>query len=237
MLTPLQSVEERVYFIPPSLAEDWAAEVGIERPPQEYDTLSLGTTDIPGVMIASPAPFEILGGRVNVRGQANAEGFDFYRLQYGQGLNPTRWIQIGEDRDQPVEGGILGSWSTDGLDGLYTLQLLVVLNDGQVQTAAAPVTLDNTPPSIELIAPSAGETYSLRDDDELTISVSASDEVGIDRIDFLVDGRRIATATSAPYSTSWSFPGQTGSYEILARATDAAGNRTETDRIDIRLIP
>jgi len=237
LLTPLQSVEERVYFIPPSVAEEWAREMGIEQPPQEYDTLSSELGSTPGIEIMSPAPFEILGDDVAVRGDANTDGFDYYRLQYGQGLNPTRWVQIGDDQQRPVEGSRLGTWLTEGLNGLYTLQLLVVMNDGQVRTAALPVTLDNEPPNIELLVPSAGDVVSLGEVDALTVSVSATDEVGLERVEFFADGRRIGTSSSAPFSVAWTIPNRTGIYEIYARAYDAAGNRAESRRIQIEIVP
>jgi membrane peptidoglycan carboxypeptidase len=237
LLTPLQSVEEHVYFIPPPAAEAWAAEMGIEQPPQEYDTLSSDLAEIPGIQIMSPAPFEILGDSISVRGDANTDGFDYYRLQYGQGLNPTRWIQIGDDQQRPVDSSRLGTWLTDGLNGLYTLQLLVVLNDGQVRTAALPVTLDNESPIIELLIPLAGEVYSLDEVDELTISVSALDEVGLERVDIFADGRRIGSIRSAPFTVDWTLPNEIGEYEIFAHAYDAAGNRAESQRIQIEIVP
>ncbi|MFQ5922119.1 MAG: Ig-like domain-containing protein, partial [Anaerolineales bacterium] len=237
LLTPLQFVEERVYFIPPSVAEEWAVDSGIERPPQEYDTLSSDPAESPGVQIIAPAPFEILGDSISVRGDANTEGFDYFRLQYGQGLNPTRWIQIGADQERPVEDSRLGTWSTEGLNGLYTLQLLVVLDDGQVRTAVTPVTLDNEAPIVELLVPSAGDVFSLGTVDELTISVSAVDEVGLDRIDFFVGRRRIGTATASPFTIDWILPNRTGDYEVFARAYDAAGNRAESRRVLIEIVP
>jgi len=237
LLTPLQSVEERVYFIPPPVAEAWAAEIGIEQPPQEYDTLSSDLAETPGIQIMSPAPFEILSDSISVQGDANTDGFDYYRLQYGQGLNPTRWIQIGEDQQRPVDSNRLGTWLTEGLNGLYTLQLLVVLNDGQVRTAALPVTLDNEAPTVGLLFPLSGDAYSLEEVGELTISVSATDEVGLERVEVFADGRRIGFATSAPFTIDWTLPKDVGEYEIFARAYDAAGNRAESQRIQIDIVP
>ncbi len=237
LLTPLQFVEERVYFIPPPAAEAWAAEMGIEQPPQEYDTLSSDLGVTPGIQIVSPAPFEILGDSIEVRGDAYTDGFDYYRLQYGQGLNPTRWIQIGDDQQRPVDSNRLGTWLTEGLNGLHTLQLLVVLNDGQVRTAALPVTLDNEPPNIAMLVPSTGDVYSLGEVNVLTVSVSAMDEVGLERVEIFADGRRIGTTTSAPFTVDWSLPNEIGEYEIFARAYDAAGNRAESQRIQIEIVP
>jgi hypothetical protein len=99
------------------------------------------------------------------------------------------------------------------------------------------VTLDNEPPNIELLVPSAGEFVSLDEVDRLAISVSATDEVGLERVEFFVDGRRIGISSSAPFSVEWTIPNRTGDYEIYASAVDAAGNRAETRRIQIEIVP
>ena len=51
----------------------------------------------PGVDIASPEMFDEVSGRISVTGTAAGEDFLFYRLQYGQGLNPQSWVQIGDN--------------------------------------------------------------------------------------------------------------------------------------------
>ena len=235
LLTPLQSVEERVYFIPPPIAEEWAIATGVERPPQEYDTLATDPAESPGVRLSAPVPFKVVADNVIVRGDASAEGFEYYRLQYGQGLNPARWIQIESDQDIPVDAGRLGIWDTEGLNGLYTLQLMVVMEDGQVRTAAAPVTIDNEPPSIELLLPAEGDTFSQSSHDEISLSASALDGVELERVDFFVDGERIGSVRSTPYRLDWELPSQTQEVEIFARAYDRAGNRAESQRVVIEI--
>ena len=237
LFTPLKSVEERVFFIPPPEAEAWAEAIGLERPPEEYDTLPSEPVAAPGVQLSAPEPFAILGDEVIVRGDVYPEGFGYYRLQYGQGLNPARWIQIGEDETRAVVGGRLGSWNTAGLNGLYTLQLLVVLEDEQISTAVLPVTLDNRPPHIELVELVDGQIFRYSDALEIPLRASASDKVGVDRIEYFVDGRRVGSVTAAPFRVDWQLPGRTGEFEVYAVAYDIAGNRSETERIKIRIIP
>ncbi len=233
--TPLDLVEERVYLIPPSEAVEWARQAGIEQPPQEYDTLYEQTAFDPQVNISSPITFDILRGEVVVRGDARSESFRYYRLQYGQGLNPVRWVQIGEDETTSVTKGILGRWDTEGLSGLYTLQLVVVKTDGRIATAATHMTVDNQPPRIQLLSPEPGAEFTWPDDREVVIEVEVSDEISLAKVIFYLDNRPIDTVTSPPYSTRWSV-GQAGEHEVYVRAYDIAGNMAESERVEINIL-
>jgi hypothetical protein len=59
----------------------------------------------------------------------------------------------------------------------------------------------------------------------LTLAASASDDVGVSRVEFYVDGALKATDSSAPYQASLdSTTLADGSHTLVARAYDAAGN-------------
>jgi len=142
VFTPPQVVEKRVYMEVPPEAQAWARAANLPTPPTQYDSLQ---PPVPSaeVNISSPAMFAELKGKVGISGAAGGKDFVFYRLQYGQGLNPETWVQIGADVKDPVSGGALGEWDTSGLQGLYALQLLVVQRDGSLQTATVQVTVNN----------------------------------------------------------------------------------------------
>jgi membrane carboxypeptidase/penicillin-binding protein len=233
--TPLEFVEERVYLIPPPEALEWAHQVGIEGPPQEYDTQYEGMEVDPEVNFSSPLAFDILSGEVTLQGNARPEAFEYYRLQYGRGLNPSRWIQIGEDRSTPVRDGVLGTWDTEGLNGLYTLQLVVVQSDGKIATAATYVTIDNQPPIIQLLSPESGQEYYWPEDQEVVIEVEVSEEVSLAKVVFYVDERPIETVTFPPYSSRWQL-GLAGEHTIYVRAVDVAGNQAESERVRIKIL-
>jgi len=237
LFTPLASIEERVYFIPPPEAQEWARAIGLERPPEEFDALPSAGLASPGARILFPNAFDIVGEEIPILGEAAAEGFSYYRLQYGQGLNPTRWIQIEGDRFSQVQAGRLADWSTGGLNGLYTLQLLVILQDGQVRTAATPLTLDNQPPLIELLSPQPGLRIRLASQASLLLQAEAGDAVKLEQVEFLVNGRPVATMANAPFLFNWVLPNRTGVFEIRGRATDAAGNQAESELVTIEIIP
>ena len=59
----------------------------------------------------------------------------------------------------------------------------------------------------------------------VTITANASDNVGVTRVEFLVNGALQCTDTSAPYSCSWRTPAAPNkTFQLQARAFDQAGN-------------
>jgi membrane carboxypeptidase/penicillin-binding protein PbpC len=231
LFTPPDLIEDRVFFVPPPEAEPWARQAGIETPPTEYDTYA-PPPGRPEVSLTSPEPFALVRGRVALRGSAEGDGFDVYRLRYGEGLNPRAWVQIGEDGLRPAHVATLGTWDTQGLDGLYTLQLMVVRADGAVEAAYVPVTIDNVAPEVDLVLPAADSVFTWPETTEVLIQVEASDANGVVHVEFYVDGKRISTVIEAPWSFRWPV-GAAGRHTIQARATDAAGNIGESQSLDI----
>ncbi len=230
LFTPLDQVEEKVYLVPPPEGLDWARSAGIDQPPQEYDPVDANRPVDKQVHLSSPALFAVVGDEVQLRGSARAAGFQFYRLQYGKGLNPDQWVQIGEDQPQPTSSGVLGTWDTRGLNGLYTVQLQVVGTDGQVRTDALPLTLDNLPPHVSVISPTAGQTLTVDDQGRVVIESEASDAHHIARVAFEIDGENVASFTAPPFSFSWR-PTALGAHTLIVHAFDGVGNQSSTEEI------
>jgi hypothetical protein len=91
------------------------------------------------------------------------------------------------------------------------------------QLLMAGSTADTTPPLVTLTAPAAGSTVS----GTVTISASASDNVGVTGVQFRLDGASLgAEDTAAPYSISWNTAAASGPHALTAVARDAAGNTT-----------
>lgn len=234
LFTPPELIEERVYLSLPPEAAAWAEQTGLERPPTEYDTLYVQADD-PQVRVTAPEAFATLRGTVVVQGAAHPDELSFYRLQYGEGLNPARWVQIGDDARQPLTDGVLGRWDTRGLAGLYTLQLVAVLEDGRVRSAAVPVRIDNQPPTVRLLAPTAGQRFTWPEETAAVIQAEVEDDLGVARVEFYVGEQRVAVVTAAPFSTRWTL-GPEGLHSVWARAYDTAGNRAESERVTIRVV-
>ena len=86
---------------------------------------------------------------------------------------------------------------------------------------------DPTPPNVAITAPTSGQTVS----GTVTLTASASDNVGVIGVQFLIDGLPYGTEDmAAPYSVSLNTTLLTNAnHTVSARARDAAGNtRTAT---------
>jgi hypothetical protein len=91
--------------------------------------------------------------------------------------------------------------------------------------APTTVTGDTVAPTVAITSPSGGSALSGR---SATIAVGASDNVGVASVQFYVDGKLMATDTSAPYSANWNLRKTSrGTHTITVRALDAAGNAAD----------
>jgi hypothetical protein len=80
---------------------------------------------------------------------------------------------------------------------------------------------DTTPPTTSITAPANGATVS----GTVSVTASASDNVGVTKVEFYLDSVLKSTSTTSPYS--WSFNTTTvanGSHTLQSKAYDAAGN-------------
>src|SRR5207247_8522580 len=92
---------------------------------------------------------------------------------------------------------------------------------------------DTTPPAVSITAPTAGATVS----GTVTVTASASDNVGVVGVQFKLDGANLgAEVTSAPYSVSWNTTSaNNGTHALTAVARDAAGN-TATASVSVTVV-
>jgi membrane carboxypeptidase/penicillin-binding protein len=226
IFTPPELIENRVFLVVPPEAAAWAAESGLPTPPDAYDLIFAPQTQSKDVRITQPLMFGYVRGIVQVRGTSSGADFDFYRLQYGQGLNPTNWIQLGEDTDRAVLNGPLGSWDTTGLTGLYAMKLQVIRADQRVETAVIQVTVDNQAPEIKLLNPTDGQGFSGAQESLIILRASGSDDLALAQVDFYLEDTLLATLTEAPFAIPWET--RPGKFTLRVIATDQAGNTAET---------
>lgn len=89
---------------------------------------------------------------------------------------------------------------------------------------------DTTAPTCSLTAPANGATVS----GTVTITATASDNVGVAKVEFYVDGALSSTDTTSPYSASWSSTSvANGTHTISAKAYDAANNVGSSSTISV----
>ncbi len=89
---------------------------------------------------------------------------------------------------------------------------------------------DATAPTASLTAPTAGSRLS----GTTTISATASDNVGVTKVEFYVDGMLKGSDTTAPYSHAWdTTTALNASHVLVAKAYDAAGNVGTSESVQV----
>lgn len=101
-----------------------------------------------------------------------------------------------------------------------------------VAAAQSAVTTDTTAPSAAISAPAALATVS----GLVPINVTATDNVGVTRVELRVNGVLASTDLSAPYQFSWdSTKVANGSASLVATAFDAAGNGKASSSVSVNV--
>jgi membrane peptidoglycan carboxypeptidase len=218
--------ERRIYQIYPAEAADWVREQGIPQPPTEYDsTIGPSTVDFETAII-SPLPYSYVKGPVEIKGNARLGDFRSYRVEFGEGVNPGGWTQIGPEHGEQVGEGTLEMWDTTPYNGLYSLRVVVTRNDGSTKENAVQLTVDNTPPAVAIADPIEGQRYVTEDDEWVSITADARDDWAMDRVGFYLDGQKIGVSTVAPFSRRWdiALTGRSGPQVIIRETVQPDGS-------------
>ncbi|HEU5479184.1 MAG TPA: S8 family serine peptidase [Candidatus Tumulicola sp.] len=95
-----------------------------------------------------------------------------------------------------------------------------------VVSAAPP---DTTPPTVSIASPTGGSVSGV-----VPVSVNATDNVGVTRVDLLVNGAVVASDTTAPYTFTWDSSARIGTnVTLVATAYDAAGNSASSQAVTV----
>ena len=98
---------------------------------------------------------------------------------------------------------------------------------------AAPPPPDTTPPMVEITYPRSGDTVS----GAVVVSVSASDDRGVARVELFKNGVLFAVDSEEPYEFYWDTTTEPdGAYTLVARAYDAAGNVGESNAVSVNVV-
>jgi fibronectin type 3 domain-containing protein len=117
-------------------------------------------------------------------------------------------------------------------NGSHTFQVAATSQGATDPTPASRTwTIDTVAPTgVAITSPTNGASVT----GQVTISASASDNIGIAQVDFYIDGQLLTSDTSAPFSIVWNTKKfSTTTHTIYARAVDAAGNTTQSATITV----
>jgi murein DD-endopeptidase MepM/ murein hydrolase activator NlpD len=102
------------------------------------------------------------------------------------------------------------------------LLLFSLLISGCTKQSPTPSTQDTTPPQVSITSPQNGQTVS----GTITIQASATDNVGVTKVEFYIDGNKVGEDQTPPYEYIWNTDNlqYNSTHTIQAKAYDKAGN-------------
>jgi len=144
-----------------------------------------------------------------------------------------------------VDGALLGAedtaapyeltWNTTtATNGAHTLTAVVRDTAGHQATATSvsvTVTNDTMAPTVALTSPAAASTVS----GTVTVAATASDDVGVVSVEFVLDGAPLGAADlAAPYQLAWPTATVTnGTHTLTAVARDASGKQATATTVNV----
>jgi len=225
-------IEERLFINVPANAKEWALEAGLPVSPSGYDAIPATQTN-PEVLISSPKIFSPVAGEVSVMGTAATENLASWTVQIGEGINPPTWLQIANGTSSMSSASKLAVWDTTDLEGLYAIRLTVVGQDQSVRTATIQVTVDNTPPQVQINYPQAGQEIEPVSS-SITLQAEIDDSSGIEKVEWYIDGKLAETQTDLPFL--YLMPVEIGKHTLKIIAVDKVGNQTETNNLEFSIL-
>lgn len=143
----------------------------------------------------------------NAAGRAMVETFLIANTGHALTVDPGTGVD---------QGGTTGAFAEDHdiYSSYYAAKFWGLLDGGGTPG-------DTSPPAVSVTSPAAGATVS----GAITVTFDASDNVGVARVELLVDGAVMGTDTAAPYSISLDTRTlSNGAHSIGGRAVDTSGN-------------
>jgi chitinase len=136
----------------------------------------------------------------------------------------------------------VGNYTTAAVSGLNTGQTYyfavtaydvygAVSPDSNEVSYVVPAT-DITPPTVAITSPVGGALVPKKS--TVTITATASDNVGVLRVDFYVNGQLTCSDTLVSYTCAWNVPAAPGrTYQLQAKAFDAQGNVSSSNIVTV----
>jgi RHS repeat-associated protein len=200
------------------------------RPKLTVDYTDFSTATGPRAAVVSPTPGSIVRGTVALSAAAGDDRrVDKVEFFVDGGTTP-----VATDLSPPWQG----SWNTTtATAGAHTITARATDDTGQQKTSAGTaVTVDNSakPTGVTLTAPAGGSSLA----NTVTMTASASDDVGVAYVDFYVDDHVVGSDSSYPYSVPWNTldplnPAVDGSHQVKARAYDGGGQWTDSATLTV----
>ena len=184
-------------------------------------------TTRPVVSITSPASGATVSGIISVAMTASDNvglaRVDLYVDGQLHTRDTTAPFAASWDTTKVANGGhtlVARAYDTAGNEGVSATVTITVSN----------LVADATRPLVTITSPAAGATVS----GMTGVTMTASDNLAVARVDLYVDGQRYAWDTTSPFTASWDTTRMAnGSHTLVARAYDAAGNEGVSSAVSV----
>ncbi len=224
--TPDNQRRAAIYFLPPDDIIDWWIADGRPLPPSAFGSEGVNA-EASVAQLLQPPDFAYVGGLVEIAGSINAESALHYALEYGAGVNPQEWIEIIGVSAPATSVDLRSAWDTSELHGVYTLKLTALMDDGRTFTDTRQVTLDNTPPTVELRMSDGASEVKYPAQRVISLLADAGDNLSIDRVEFYQDAELLGIDHEWPYGFEYEILGA-GTLNFVALAFDQVGNSADS---------
>ena len=188
------------------------------------DAAAAGDTTPPSTAITAPAANAIVSSAIEVTATAT-DNVAVTKVEF--------WLD-GVLQSADTTAPFAWNWDTtataNGAHALQSKAFDAANNVGTSATIDVTVSNDTTPPATSVTAPANGSTVSA----VVSVTASASDNVGVTRVEFWLDGVLRSTDTSSPYAWSWDTATATnGAHALQSKAYDAANNAGTSTTVSV----
>ena len=173
--------------------------------------------NLPNVVIEQPVDSEYVYGTVEVMAKAS-DDIGVLKVQFF-----VDNALVAEDGTAPYKMG----WDSDEFDeGAHTLKAIAYDTGDQMGTMQIQVTVDRTPPELEILSPETQEPFQ----ETLPVVATASDNFVVKQVEFSVEYQtEPVVLTTSPYEVDLDLSTVSSGWQVLfASAVDGAGHVTES---------
>lgn len=162
--------------------------------------------------------------------QYTESNYDYVYVQYYSGSTwTTAWSRSGSYQSWSQQTANIPTTATQ-VRFWFKSDASVTYEGAYIDNVALTATGDTQAPTVSITAPASGATVS----GTTPVTASSSDNVGVSKVEFYIDGALKATDTSAPYSYDWATTSYSnGTHTVYAKAYDAANNVGTSSTISV----
>ena len=95
--------------------------------------------------------------------------------------------------------------------------------------------LAGVPPTVSITSPANNETHY--EGEQLTVKVSATDDVAVASVQFFINGAQVFNTTTAPYQYTFTVPSGTNQLTLSAHAVDLGNNVGNSGNVVVNVLP